>query len=553
MRKSLPFSLAFFAATLAVFVLQTVPYIGLFLMLVAGMFWSVFLVNAGMIGVAAEALLGRVSRWWLVLPVLFYGGYWTIAALDHITLRSISAEYGNANSQVTIPFDATRQSLVFSDSHRGAWITQNYALPVAYTVNANFPEGYRSHRLMDATTCAKVRKTSGLNPASVQATGVYDGDTAYGRQSDRRFCTLSMPEQPEHSAVRVSRHEEKRLEGLLPVRHITTAVTMSDGSRFELLNAVAKPLHWIPMPVLGCGLNSAKASWDCFAQFWRKRSTSIRNRSQRNADVLPRALGLSPVAIADRKSGNASLILAKIAALQDATLTRQLANIDAMIANPVAKVHDWRVDAVANRPDVLSLRADALATGLERATAISENRDAARQSGWILAKLLARLPHQEFVGLGSRFLALYAKTDEKHWLWQAKPLLGRLGDLGTAALPYLVNPRMLALKGNIAEIEALCRVGPAGRPVAEPALIRMWTNSRDVFDRDARAALFVAMRRIGISPPPLVEDKRDQIASLQVEWADISPQSPSRVCAVETERQARREAKFNSKHRPNLN
>jgi hypothetical protein len=262
---------------------------------------------------------------------------------------------------------------------------------------------------------------------------------------------------------------------------------------------------------------------------------------------------LEPVAIANRRGGDPALVLGKMTVVEDGTLDRQLANIDAMIASPVAKVQDRQVGVVVNRAEALVSRADAIMTGLERAVAVG-GRDfyRARDSGRILARLLASLPRDRLVAFDHRILALYSRADDRHWLWESDPLLRRLGDLGTSALPYLANPRTSFPSLNGAEIEGLCRIGAPGRSVAEPALAASWTRSRDGVNRDIRSAIFVAMRRIGGSLPPLPEDKNNQLADLQAEWADISPRSPSRVCAIRAERQARREEKFVGQRRSNL-
>lgn len=81
LRSRLPVSLGFFVVTAAVFLLQVIPVTGVFLMFALAMFWSIVLINAGMIGMAAEAALGRVSRWWLLLPLAFYGGYWSVVPI----------------------------------------------------------------------------------------------------------------------------------------------------------------------------------------------------------------------------------------------------------------------------------------------------------------------------------------------------------------------------------------------------------------------------------------------------------------------------------------
>lgn len=66
MRSRFPVSLAFFAVTALVFLLQLIPVTGVFLMFALAMFWSVVLVNAEIIGVAIKSVLGCVSRWWLL-------------------------------------------------------------------------------------------------------------------------------------------------------------------------------------------------------------------------------------------------------------------------------------------------------------------------------------------------------------------------------------------------------------------------------------------------------------------------------------------------------
>ena len=233
------------------------------------------------------------------------------------------------------------------------------------------------------------------------------------------------------------------------------------------------------------------------------------------------------------------MVLDRIAALEDATLARQLAELDALIADPVAQSKHMQTKAITSHPEVFASRADAIMSGLERAVsaASADNRFmAARTSGRLLAGLIADLPRERFIAFGPRILSLYARAQEKHWLWEVDSLGRRLGNLGPDALPYLINKQDLPLKGW--EIEGLCRVGTVGREVAEPALLNAWKGSGRI-SRDRLAEMFIAMRRIGISPPPMPEGDRARLADLETKWADISPQSPPRVCAVAAEWAAR--------------
>ncbi|MFA1624563.1 hypothetical protein ACDY96_17555 [Rhizobium mongolense] len=71
MHKKFPISLVGLVVTAVVFVLQAIPITGIFLMFAFAMVWSAVLINASMIGVATEVFIGRVSRIWLLLPLVF--------------------------------------------------------------------------------------------------------------------------------------------------------------------------------------------------------------------------------------------------------------------------------------------------------------------------------------------------------------------------------------------------------------------------------------------------------------------------------------------------
>jgi hypothetical protein len=544
--SGLPRSFLFFAATAVIFVLQAIPFTGIFLMFVLAAYWSVALVNLGMAGTVVEALVGRVSRFWLLLPVGFYGAYGWFAYADHQTLQGLTASWDAHNAAVSMPFDPERQSLAFSSERGGdgggAWLTQNGGLPVSYAENREFPEGYLSVRMVEKSICDKVRSAPALRAAFVHAFGVQDGDQIGQRKLEERFCSLSMPERPELPLLKVHRTQEKVTEGNLPVHRLTTTIADGLGKEVRLLGGTAAPLKWFPLPYAGCFLNSGVPSWDCSAGFMRNGFTPVVSgdtKYRRDEAVLARALGLQPVAPADRKGGDPSNILQKLEEVEENTLKRQLANVDAMAANPLAKVTDWKIDVVANRKDALLSRADAIMAGIERAHgAVGKDRDAARESGRILCRLLASLPPREFADFSPRILPLYAAAEDDHWLWECEQVIRRMAELGRDALLYLAKPQALSPKVNGAGIEALCRMGVDARQVAEPVLLAKWQDTH-AYDLDG---LFVAMRRLDIDPPALTGDNQKRDQRLREEWKDISPQSPPQVCNVPTERQLRREA-----------
>ena len=262
----IPSSFVFFAITAFLFLLQLIPYTGIFLMFLAAAFWSVPLINAGMVGTAIEAMISRrVSRWWLVLPVTFYGVYIVLAVEQHAKLQDLTASNDVANASVSIGFDPLGQALVVEGEGIHTKLVQNYELPVTYVENSHFPEGYQSYRMVDMAICQKVRTSKPAFASSIYAPVIQDGD-GLGKW-EKRFCGLSMPEAPQLPVVRVSQKTTNTTEGLLAVSRTVTTATMPDSSQFRLVGGFASPLSWLPQPIMGCFLNDAKASWDCDAGF----------------------------------------------------------------------------------------------------------------------------------------------------------------------------------------------------------------------------------------------------------------------------------------------
>jgi hypothetical protein len=544
MRRALPISLLFFAATALVFLLQWFPLTGIILMFAAAMVWSAFLINAGLIGIGIEALTGRVHRAWLLVPLMAYAAYVGRAGYDHYTLAALRASYDAANAQVHVPFDPTRQALIFETDGSPSWFTQNYALDVAFSANDSHPEGARSTRMLDKALCETVGNDASLRAARIYTSGFHDRDEIGSSVLETRFCNLSMPEAPQLPLVRVKREETNTRAGLLPVRLVTTTIETPDGKNFQLRGGTASPLSWIPMPMIGCLWSSGAPSWKCDWGFWRNSFTPIvsgSTRYSRDLYALARALGLRPVEKSERTAAPLpAMIQARMEQIEKEARDHQLANVEAMVADPLMKKPDWDVGVLAEDSVLLSQKSTLIMTGVEKSAMVARaDRHKTRESGRILAGLLAKLPDEAFQRLKPRILRVYQKADDEHWLWGAETLIRRLGDLGVEAMPYLVNRDAPAINSNFAAIEGICRVGLAGREMAMPVVLSMW-NSREGSDRHGRDALFVAMRRLNIDPPPLAPDKGRLVDELNKTWADISPRSPSSVCSTRAEGSRRR-------------
>src|SRR5690606_30512056 len=103
MSRAIPLSLAIFVATGAPWLLQFLGDLGIVFMVILVPVWSPVVINAGMVGIGMEALVGRVYRVWLLVPLIFYGGYYGFAINDHFTLTALREAYDEANSKVDLP------------------------------------------------------------------------------------------------------------------------------------------------------------------------------------------------------------------------------------------------------------------------------------------------------------------------------------------------------------------------------------------------------------------------------------------------------------------
>ena len=79
MFNPLPRSIWFFVFTGVVFLLQTSPVPGFWLLFLAAPFWSAVTLNVGFLSLGIEAAAGKVHRAWLVAPILWFAGYEYVA------------------------------------------------------------------------------------------------------------------------------------------------------------------------------------------------------------------------------------------------------------------------------------------------------------------------------------------------------------------------------------------------------------------------------------------------------------------------------------------
>lgn len=252
MKLFAPLSLIWFAVT-GVFVgLQMIPSVGVFLMTLAAPLWSVATVNLAFIGIAAEALLfRRVSRWWLVLPALWFGGYYAWAVVDHVSIRR--AEAAGLPTEQRIAFDPTRADLLIAGSDAGrtaAELLHDYDLPLIYSMSPGpgsrtiaGDEPVVAHHIAPPDACGA------LAPAqTVGGPSTARREQRYLRGAPNAWCQYAVEAAPRRAVVRVQIDPE------------TAELRYRRPRRI---------LPWFPMPTMGCGLDSNLLRWVCGYSFIR--------------------------------------------------------------------------------------------------------------------------------------------------------------------------------------------------------------------------------------------------------------------------------------------
>jgi len=466
MISKLPVSLAWFALTALIYLLQWIPFTGIFLMLLAAPFWSVITVNAGFVFLGVEALVRPGYRLWLVAPALYFGGYATYAHLSHQEFARMDADLRAFNAGKSVAFDPRANDLLLEEKSQGLSsgalsFVRNYNLDVVYVASRNFDTArHLSYRLATKKVCDEIRKDADASAAFVRTSGLH-----FNGRLSKTICSVSGPEDPVRQIVSVSTTRVKENGWLLPATVDTIKLRGADGRETELKTGYAAPLPALPMPVMGCALNSGAPSWDCFLGFSRLRQQGLGATGSYGTAIIPvvaTALGLNEITDAERQE---KAIAQRPTALQSNIGKRidfSLANLDKIIADPSVRLTLHDIRGLRERPDLWRhLVPDMLAT-FERAL---DGGHSTRERANMLQDLFIALPDKEFVDVGKRILQAFLSRPDLSDNFLRERTLGRLADLGPISLPFL-EAKLTAVKRlpPIPLMLGLCRIGaPAAR------------------------------------------------------------------------------------------
>ncbi|MBK9010748.1 hypothetical protein [Novosphingobium sp.] len=537
-----PVSLWFLIAALVVFVLQRIPLTGIFLMLVLAMFWSVLLVNAGMIGIAWEAVSGKVARGWLILPLAYFGGYYMLYAREQFAVRQVSSELAEFNQGKGLSYDPRRHDLVLEkgkgDLHPSvAQLLPDYAVPRAF-------EGPHVYFLGTPEACKLARsefaRTSGV--------GTHDlpGSRGKGLSLKPRgggdICIIYAPASPDRPVLTIVSDRTSEHRGFLPLQ--TAQFTLRDettGETSEIKSISAALLMPFPMPVIGCALNSGAPSWECSAGFIRGRNRALPafGADQPAPDLLKliaSGLRLEPSGDRAARALDANVISRLTEAADRKLIEKELALLEAMLADPLGNHRDW-FHHLPNRPEVVAPMAERIFAALGTLQQSDLRHSEVGRNLWRLA---AVLPDAGLAPYRSSLVEWLDPARAKPWTETSNAIYARLDGAITAERAILLH-RLETRKGDLQTslLPSFCRMGDAAPDEVKQRLLGLWkARAPDPAKPKAERGqgdvrLYFTLARLGLKQQAGEVVQRYYGPTFAAIWSDVTPQSHQDLCDAE--------------------
>jgi hypothetical protein len=257
-----PFSLVSFDSLLALIALAALQYFpipGAFLMIFGAALITGLLVHVFLASLFVEALMRRVPRVLVLVPILAYGGYYVTYLDEAHRISVMNTELQAVNPGRVLDFDPKLHSIVM---HQAQEFVKTHDVPVVYSADANYPEAYLSYRLITRDQCSGIVRDTHNRVLSfgVLFKGVLQ----------EIICLLRFPERPPNKMVTVTVHRDSqdwKQDGT--IRREITEISIDGKNIGSFTTASVWSLPVFPMLLIGCALNSGAPRWECFANFWR--------------------------------------------------------------------------------------------------------------------------------------------------------------------------------------------------------------------------------------------------------------------------------------------
>jgi hypothetical protein len=487
-----------FVVLAALLALQFFPFTGLILMFLGASLMAGALVHVFLIALLAEAVIGRISRAWIMIPVVAYGAYYATYAQQVWEIASKSAELRANNPGKILPFDPAVHSLVVANDAEA--LVSFHEIPVAYEANANFqPEGHLSLRLIRRDQCNVRKDTEGR----IVTLGMH-----FENKLQTQVCVLRFPQAPSNTIIEaVTRNPDEIWRRNWGISEQTTELTLGGKPVASYRTASVWRLPALPTMAIGCFLVSSTPAWKCGADFMRTYTV---------IDAVPGAVDRTrydtPVSVmlGLRKYTAGDLANFRGFAQNEAALKqvseepRRIEDGAFDVLQAIVEGHNPKPTfnmpySVASNPARLSPMAVSMARRFaELIDPAAQGLPNRNEQLLALAGGLAALPRDVFPAVArSVFEAI--RADDMSWD-HFNVLYIRAADSGTDALEFYQNDFMtLRVRGynRILPVLAICRIGRASDAVIAEMKQRFLTPQGAGFDSSYPSSLAVALIKLG--------------------------------------------------------
>jgi hypothetical protein len=303
MRRT-PQSLWLLAAAAGLFVAQVVPFTGVFLMMLGAIFWTGLLIDLGFAGIAIEAAIGRVSRWWLLFPAAAFALYAAFVAHDNLAVDRMKAEAARRNATLPrVPFDPIREGMLIAsaaprdraqDPDVAGKLLGRYRVPNLYARDPyDRPPQIKSYSRADEPVCSEMRKAADAQP-KVRVTTIerVHVTRTMVTSAASSACTIATPGTPDEPLVRLAHWSPVYFSRRAAVDRYR--VTLPDGRSWQVETGTVRRYRWLPFLFAGCGLDDAASRWRCGASFLTGPSEPLDPVHDDALDLVAGMLGLEP-------------------------------------------------------------------------------------------------------------------------------------------------------------------------------------------------------------------------------------------------------------------
>jgi hypothetical protein len=495
-----PFSSKVFVFLLIFLALEVLPLPGLYLTFLGGSLFAGLLVHLFLASLLVEALIGRIPRALILVPIIAYGAYYAAYFREGSRVAQVTEKLQTTNPGKIYDFDPAANSLVMD---RGQEFVKTHDLPVVYEPNRNFPEGYLSEHLITRAQCRGIKNDTQnrVSTFGVHFDGIFQ----------QNICLLRFPERPTNKAVKVTLVGDPQLwarDG--DIRQQTTEIAVDDKTVGSFTRAFIWRLPALPVLAIGCALIDQPPAWKCFAVFDRKLMTldGIPDTVDRVKFDEPTSvmLGIRKYVAADL--ANFSGFDSNLQALESVHQEPEKVEnnvfdiLDAIIDGQNPKTPFNLGYSLAANLDRLTPHAD----GMARRFVALLHVDTRTIPNWreqmeALATAIGALPHEAFLSVAGPLFEV-VKEDPDRAMHKYPMIYVRMGEAGTAMLSFYRDQVMAKqIRGwqRMFPVLALCRIGEADADLIEELKKRY--NSVDLQGGgdpvNYKTALFVTLMKLG--------------------------------------------------------